>query len=125
MSNRNVFVAIAAIATLSTAAPAPTTASAMRGGFDGGWSVVIMTQRGGCSNGVRFGVDIHDGVFYSSGSFDIHGRVTGNGATTVRVAAGGQSASASGRLFGNSGSGTWRGVSSDGPCSGSWSASRR
>ena len=125
MLNRNSIVAIAAISTLATVALAPTSASAMRGGFDGNWSVQIMTQRGACSTGVRFGVDIRKGVFYSSGSFDIRGSVSGNGATRVRVSAGGQSASASGRLFGNSGSGTWRGVSSDGPCSGSWSASRR
>jgi hypothetical protein len=125
MLNRNSIVAIAAISTLSTVALAPTSASAMRGGFDGNWSVQIMTQRGACSTGVRFGVDIRNGVFYSSGSFDISGSVAGNGATRVRVSAGGQSASASGRLFGNSGTGTWRGVSSDGPCSGSWSASRR
>jgi hypothetical protein len=125
MLNRNSIVAIAAISTLSTGALAPTSASAMRGGFDGGWSVLITTQRGGCSSGVRFGVDIRDGVFYSSGSFDIQGRVAGNGATRVHVAAGGQSASANGRLSGNSGRGTWRGVSSDGPCSGSWSAIRR
>jgi hypothetical protein len=125
MLNRNSIVAIAAISTLSTVALAPTSASAMRGGFDGTWSVQIMTQRGACSTGVRFGVDIRNGAFYSSGSFDISGRVAGNGATRVRVSAGGQSASASGRLSGNSGSGTWRGVSSDGPCSGSWTASRR
>jgi hypothetical protein len=125
MLNRNSIVAIAAISTLSTAALAPTTASAMRGGFDGGWSVQITTQRGGCSSGVRFGVDIRAGVVYSSGSFDIQGRVTGNGATRVRVSAGDQNANASGRLTANSGGGTWRGVSTDGPCSGSWSATRR
>src|ERR1700680_2469732 len=77
MLNRNSLVALAAISTLSTVALAPTSASAMRGGFDGDWSVVIMTQRGACSTGVRFGVDIRNGVFYSSGSFDIQGRVTG------------------------------------------------
>jgi hypothetical protein len=125
MLNRNSILAIAAISTLSTAALAPTSASAMRGGYDGDWSVVIMTQRGACSTGVRFGVDIRNGVVYSSGSFDIQGRVTGNGATRVRVSAGNQSANASGRLSRNSGSGTWRGVSTDGPCSGSWSATRR
>ena len=125
MFNRNSIVAIAAISTLSTVALAPTDASAMRPGFDGNWSVQIMTQRGACSTGVRFGVDIRNGVVYSSGSFDIQGRVSGNGAARVHVSAGSQHASASGRLFGNSGGGTWRGVSSDGPCSGSWSASRR
>src|ERR1700682_480939 len=109
----NPIVAVAAISTLCAVALAPTGASAMRGGFDGTWSVLIMTQRGGCSNGVRFGVDIRNGVFYRSGSFDIGVSVAGNGATRVRVAAGSQSASASGRLSGNSGSGTWRGVSSD------------
>jgi len=126
MLNRKSILAIAAISTLSTVTLAPTGASAMRGGgFDGTWSVQIATQRGACSAGVRIGVDIRNGVFYSSGGFNISGSVSGNGATRVRVSAGGQSANASGRLSGNSGSGTWRGVSSDGPCSGSWTASRR
>ena len=125
MSYRQAIVAIAAISTLTTVTLAPTGASAMRGGYDGNWSVEIVTQRGACSTGVRFGVDIRNGVFYSNGSFDISGSVSGNGATRVRVSSGGQSASASGRLSGNSGRGTWRGVSSDGPCSGSWTASRR
>ena len=68
MLNRNSIVAIAAISTLATVALAPTSASAMRGGFDGDWSVVIMTQLGACSTGVRFGVDIRNGVKIAGGT---------------------------------------------------------
>jgi len=125
MFNRNSVVAIAAIWTLAAAALAPTSASAMRGGFDGGWMVQITTLRGTCSSGVGFGVEVRGGVVYAAGGVDVRGNVAGNGATRVSISAGNQSASGSGRLSGNSGAGTWRGVGSQGVCSGSWTASRR
>jgi len=125
MSNRNSIFAVAAIVTFAAAALAPTGASAMRGGFDGGWSVQITTSRGTCSSGVGFGVEIRDGVVRAAGGFDVQGSVAANGATRVRIAAGNQCASGSGRLSGNSGSGTWQGVGSQGACSGSWYATRR
>jgi hypothetical protein len=125
MFNRNSMFAIAAISTLGAVALAPTGASAMRGSFDGGWSVQIMTSRGTCSSGVGFGVEIRDGVVHGAGGLDVQGKVAANGATQVRIAAGNQSASGRGRLSGNSGNGTWQGVGSQGTCSGSWSASRR
>ena len=52
-------------------------------------------------------------------------RVNRNGGVFVRVWAGSQSASGSGRLGGNSGRGSWRGVGSSGTCSGYWTAERR
>jgi hypothetical protein len=125
MSNRKSIVTFAAIATLAAVALVPTGASAMRGGFDGGWSVQITTSRGTCSSGVGFGVEIRDGIVHAAGGFDVQGSVANNGATRVRIAAGSQSASGSGRLSGNSGGGTWQGVGSQGACSGSWSATRR
>src|SRR5258708_17306329 len=125
MFNRNSMVAIAAISTLGAVALAPTGASAMRGSFDGGWSVQITTSQGTCSSGVGFGVEIRDGVVHAAGGLDVQGNVAANGATRVRIAAGNQSANGRGRLSGNSGNGTWQGVGSGGTCSGSWSASRR
>jgi len=125
MFNRNSIFAIAAISTLAGVALAPTGASAMRGNFDGGWSVQITTTRGTCSSGVGFGVEVRGGVVRAAGGLDVQGSVAANGATRVRIASGNQSASGSGRLSGNSGGGTWTGVGSQGTCSGSWSATRR
>jgi hypothetical protein len=125
MFNRHSIFAIAAVSTLGAVTFAPSGASAMRGNFDGGWAVQIMTSRGTCSSGVGFSVEIRDGVVHAAGGVDVQGKVAANGATLVRIAAGNQSASGRGRLAGNSGSGTWQGVGSQGTCSGSWSASRR
>jgi hypothetical protein len=125
--NRNSVFAAASIAILAAITLAPTGASAVaaRGNFDGAWSVQITTSRGTCSSGVGFGVEIRDGVVHAAAGVDVRGNVAANGVTRVSIAAGNQSASGSGRLSGNSGAGTWRGVGSQGACAGSWSASRR
>jgi hypothetical protein len=96
-----------------------------RTSFDGAWTVQIMTQRGACDPGSSFGVEIRGGNVYGSGGIPVRGRVAGNGAVSVSVASGSQSASGSGRLSASSGGGTWHGVGSRGACSGRWSASRR
>jgi hypothetical protein len=100
-------------------------AAQARSAFDGGWSVQIITQRGACDPNSSFGVEIRDGVVYGSGGIPVHGRVAGNGAVTVSVASGQRSANGSGRLSGNSGGGSWRGVGSQGACSGRWVATRQ
>jgi hypothetical protein len=106
------------------AAPATSTARAPTS-FDGGWTVLITTQRGACDPSSSFGFEIRDGVVYGYGGADIRGRVAGNGAVSVSVASGEQKASGTGRLSENSGRGTWQGRGSRGVCSGRWSASRR
>ena|SRR5579872_1982025 len=121
---RNSVFAFAAISTVAVAALAPTGAFAMRA-FDGNWMVQITTTRGTCSSGVGFGVEVRDGIVSAVAGVDVRGSVAANGATRVQIVSGNQSASGSGRLAGNSGSGTWRGVGSQGACSGSWSATRR
>lgn len=121
---RNSVFAVSAISTVAVAALAPTGAFAMRA-FDGSWMVQITTSRGTCSSGVGFSVEVREGVVSAAGIVDVQGNVAANGVTRVRIASGDQSASGSGRLGGNSGSGTWRGVGSEGACSGSWSASRQ
>ena len=111
--------------TVAFAGAAASDAVQARSAFDGGWAVQIITQRGACDPSSGFGVEIRDGVIYGSGGMPVHGRVAGNGAVTVSVASGEQHANGSGRLSGNSGGGTWRGVGSRGACSGRWSASRQ
>jgi hypothetical protein len=116
--------ALAVATILAVAALSPTGAFAVRA-FDGSWSVQIATSRGACPAGVDFAVDVRDGVVSAAGLLNVSGNVAANGVTRVRIAAGNQSASGTGRLSGNSGSGTWQGVSAQGACAGRWSASRR
>ena len=117
--------ALAVAIILTIAALSPTGALAARAAFDGSWSVQIATSRGECPSDVGFAVDVRDGVVSAAGLLTVSGNVAANGATRVRIAAGNQSANGTGRLSGNSGSGTWQGVSAQGACAGKWSASRR
>ena len=95
--------------------------------FDGNWSVLIVTDSGQCDKAYRYGLAIRDGhvVYEGDASVNVSGRVSGNGAVSVRVSAGSQSAQGSGRLSSSQGSGSWRGSGSVGACSGTWSAERR
>ena len=115
--------AVWAVMTIAAAGEAGTAQA--RTPFDGGWTVLIITQRGTCDSGSSFGLEIRDGAVYGYGSLDVRGRVARNGAVQVRVASGDQRANGSGRLSASSGGGTWQGVGSRGVCSGRWSASRR
>jgi hypothetical protein len=125
MFARSCTLAVATISIAAVAVLSPTNAFALRGAFDGNWSVEIVTSRGACPSGVGFAVDVRDGVVSAAGLLNVSGNVTANGETRVRIASGNQSASGTGRLIGNSGSGTWQGAGSQGICAGRWSASRR
>jgi hypothetical protein len=91
--------------------------------YDGLWSVSIVTEKGDCDRGYRYPVRISNGTLANAGDtmFTITGKVAGTGAVTVTVNAAGRSATGSGRLAGNIGTGSWSG----GACSGSWTAERR
>jgi hypothetical protein len=94
--------------------------------FDGAWSVLVVTDRGGCDRAYRYALHIENGrVSYDNPSISVSGRVDGAGRVRVALSAGGQSASGSGRLAGNSGRGSWSGRSSVSQCSGHWEAERR
>jgi hypothetical protein len=112
------------VATAAFLAPSPASA---RTPFDGKWSVLIVTKSGPCDAAYRYGLSVRDGqVFYEgSASVNVSGRVSGNGAVSVRVSAGSQGANGSGRLGKSTGSGNWKGVGSMGSCTGIWSAERR
>jgi hypothetical protein len=118
-------LAVATISTMAAATLSPTSAFAGRGAFDGNWSVQIATLRGACPSDVGFAVDVRDGVVSAAGLLNVDGKVAANGVTRVRIASGNQSASGTGRLNGNSGSGKWQGVGWQGMCAGRWSANRR
>lgn len=116
---------VSALMTAAFAAAAATGPVQASTPFDGSWTVQIMTQRGACDPNSSFGVEIRDGVVSGSGGIPVSGRVARNGSVSVGVASGNRNANGSGRLSASLGGGTWRGVGSQGACSGRWSASRR
>ncbi len=93
--------------------------------LDGNWSVLIVTEKGTCDRAYRYPVKIENGSVGYAGqaSFNVSGTVGANGAVTVKVSRGNQSASGSGQLSGSNGSGRW--TAGSGECSGSWTAERR
>jgi hypothetical protein len=95
--------------------------------FDGDWSVLIMTQSGGCDRAYRYGVRISNGdvVYDGGGPVDLQGHVFSNGSVRVSVAGAGQRADGQGRLSRTTGTGTWQGQGSLGSCAGVWQAERR
>jgi hypothetical protein len=105
----------------------PTAAAPAATAFDGDWSVVIMTQSGGCDRSYRYGVRIANGdVLYDGGGpVDLQGHVYSNGSVRVRVSGAGQQADGQGRLSRTLGTGTWQGQGSLGSCAGVWQAERR
>jgi hypothetical protein len=107
----------------SSAALAATTASFAAPRFDGTWSVSIVTTRGDCIASYRYPMRIANGVLANGGDIavDVSGKVAPTGAVIVKVSHGDTSATGSGRLAGNAGSGSWHTTS----CSGSWTAERR
>lgn len=119
--------ALTALAILAvTAVPAaPAPIAAAKPNFDGHWSVLIVTEKGTCDRAYRYPVRIRNGSVGYAGeaSFNVTGKVGANGAVTVTVSRGNQSASGSGRLSSSDGSGRW--ATGGGECSGTWTAERR
>jgi hypothetical protein len=91
--------------------------------YDGNWQVTIRASNGECRTS-SIPLRIHNGSVAYNGYIPVNvsGSVGGSGSVTVNVRGGGQSASGSGTLSGNSGSGTWSGGSAANSCSGTWSA---
>jgi hypothetical protein len=116
------FAALTVLAATAVPASGPATA---RSNFDGHWSVLIVTQKGTCDRAYRYPVKIENGAvgYAGSASFTVSGKVGDNGAVTVLVARGNQSAKGQGRLSGTDGSGLW--TAGSGECSGTWTAERR
>ena len=112
------FLALSAL----PAATAPAAAASAKS-FDGKWSVLIVTEKGTCDRGYRYGVQIDNGTVKYAGeaSFTVTGNVKTDGAIVVKVSRGEQSALGSGKLDNTSGGGTWKA----GECSGSWTAEKR
>ena len=93
------------------------------GNFDGKWSVVVVTTKGNCDRAYRYPISIQGQNLVNAGnaSFDISGKVAGDGAVAVKISYGDKSAQGSGKLFADTGEGHWAG----GSCAGTWTAERR
>jgi hypothetical protein len=111
---------IAAAAALPALAPAEAVP-----GYDGIWSVVIVTKTGICDTSYRYPIRISKGNVENAGNatVTISGRVAKNGTLVVNVSAGDQTATGTGKLNGKTGSGSWSG--GNGACAGVWQAERR
>lgn len=105
---------------------APTTARA-QAGFDGLWTILIVTEAGECDRAYRYGVSIDHGriVYDGTAGVELTGTVDQSGRVSATVQRGEQGATGTGRLSGARGRGTWRGRSSTSQCSGYWEAERR
>jgi hypothetical protein len=105
---------------------APTAARA-QAGFDGSWSILIVTQAGECDRAYRYAVQIdHGRLLYDGGAgVELTGTVDRGGRVSATVQRGELGAVGTGRLAGDRGHGTWRGKSSTSQCSGYWEAERR
>ncbi len=117
--------ALTALALLAATAVPASAPAAAKSGFDGAWSVLIVTEKGTCDRAYRYPIKIDNGTVGYAGdaSFTVSGRVQPTGAVTVTVARGNQSANGSGRLSPTGGTGLW--TASSGECSGTWTAERR
>jgi hypothetical protein len=110
-------------ALIAASASLTTTQSFAAPGYDGTWSVLVVTKKGTCDAAYRYPIRIAKGALINAGdaAFTVTGKVADSGAITVTVSAGGKSATGSGHLAGAAGGGSWTG----GECSGSWTAERR
>jgi hypothetical protein len=126
---RTIFAAVA-LSLLAASAPQPSDAAATRAAagrtFDGIWSVEIVTYAGDCQRGYRYPLRVWGGRVIKADddpNYSVAGAVARTGAIGVTISGGGQTASGTGRLRGNIGAGIWH--TSNGECSGRWTAERR
>jgi hypothetical protein len=110
-------------AVLAAVVSSASSAALARGGYDGAWTVTMMTTRGGCSAFTSFGVQVVNGTVQASGGgFSLRGRVSPSGAVNATAGSADQVAHAHGRLSSRTGGGSW--VSPQKGCSGRWTATR-
>ena len=88
---------VSALAAAVLAAPAPAHAQA---GFNGTWSVLIITDSGPCDRAYRYPVKVDNGrvTYAGQADFNVDGRVAPNGVVEVTVSRGRQRANGLGRL---------------------------
>jgi hypothetical protein len=102
-------------------------AHAAPAGYNGTWGIQLVTEQGSCGGSYAYAVQVRDGAAHLTGpeasSASVSGGVASNGEVALTLTRSLASATASGRLNGNRGAGTWH-VDMLG-CSGHWTAARR
>lgn len=95
--------------------------------FDGIWDAALFTRSGPCQISYRAEVQISNGIVRVTGDTQnvLSGRVSPSGQVVVTGSVGPLAGVATGRLSGNSGTGTWRAQVQEGSCSGNWTAQRK
>src|SRR5689334_13108596 len=123
---RNLRWILAAATLAAIAVPGSANAGMARvgGAYDGTWNVVFATTRGNCSSGYSVPFMVAGNRVSSAGGGRVSGSVNRAGGVAVQVSVGASHASGGGRLAGNSGAGSWRGVITGDACSGTWQATR-
>src|SRR5829696_3013656 len=92
--------------------------------FDGDWSVSLVADGGLCGSGTSSTLMVQNGSVRAGGSgVSVSGQVGSGGSVSLALQKSGVQGTASGKLSGSSGSGSWS-VASLG-CSGRWTAQRR
>ena len=92
--------------------------------YDGSWSVQMVASAGMCGSGVSQTLTVQDSrVRAGNSGVSVSGQVGASGSVSLALQKGPAQGTASGKLTGASGSGTWT-VSTLG-CSGSWTAQRQ
>jgi hypothetical protein len=109
-------------ATIAGAPPA-----ALAANQDGNWSVLIITEKGNCDRGYRYDVKVASGhvSYQGDAAVDMNGTVAADGAVKVNIRLGEKGANGTGRLSGQSGTGTWHAAAASSNCAGRWVAERR
>jgi len=92
--------------------------------YDGTWNLIIVTEYGACEQ-YNVPVQIIDGQVTFPNLNKSSGSVSSKGDVRVFVSAMGKSASGSGKLKLNAGSGRWTGQSGEDRCSGTWTAEKQ
>jgi hypothetical protein len=118
---------ICAVGLLAAVTGVPITAAGARdraGAYNGVWNVQFETQKGNCSSTNSVPFTVAGRSVSSAGGGKVTGGIRPGGRVVVQISVGASKASGSGRLAGNSGTGTWSGIISGDRCSGSWQATR-
>src|SRR3954464_3195658 len=91
--------------------------------FDGSWSVSLVAVGGLCGSAASQTLTVQNGSVRAGGSgVSVSGQVGPSGSVSLALQKSGVQGSASGKLSGSSGSGSWAGSSLG--CSGHWTARR-
>jgi hypothetical protein len=102
-------------------------AAGKSGGFNGIWSVQMVTESGICDSSLSYAIAVDKGrvrpLQTSGAPVTVTGRINPDGHVNLAVQRGAAQAGIFGRLQTNSGAGTWQ-VAGFG-CSGRWTAHRR